>query len=272
VILMTTTADAGSRTLEAALRDAALRLAAAGLPVFPCRGKVPATARGFYNATTDAEQIRRWRWYDAIGVRTGDGLIVLDVDPRHGGDASLAELEAEHGEILTLTARTGGGGMHLYMAGDLPARNGVRPGLDLKAAGGYVIAPPSLHASGQRYEWIAPEDLPQTPQPAPAWLGLIVSPPREARPLPRQAVDTVSSNYIATAIERECIGVAFASEGTRNETLNRAAWALARFVLAGQAHGSVVREALFLAARHAGLNDIEIQKTIRSAFRGRSVA
>jgi hypothetical protein len=120
-------------------------------------GKHPRSLNGFYDATTDPAVIERWwgMWPDAnIGIRTGDGLAVLDVDPRHGGFASLAELEDEHGIIRTLTARTGGGGIHLYMAGDLPARSGFRPGLDLKSEGGYVVAPPSLHASGARYEWI----------------------------------------------------------------------------------------------------------------------
>ncbi len=88
-------------------------------------------------------------WPEAnVGVATGDGLVVLDVDPRHGGDRSLIELEEGHGDVVTLAARTGGGGVHLYLEGDLPARNSFRPGLDLKGSGGFVVAPPSLHKSG----------------------------------------------------------------------------------------------------------------------------
>ena len=98
-------------------------------------------------------------WPDAnVGVATGDGLVVLDVDPRHNGDATLDVLEEEHGEIITLTSRTGGGGLHMFLDGELPARNGFLPGLDLKADGGLVVAVPSLHTSGRKYEWIDPND------------------------------------------------------------------------------------------------------------------
>lgn len=171
--------------------DAALDYAARGWRVFPCHtpgeggrcscmnrdcdsvGKHPRTRRGLHDATTDAEQIRRWwrMWPDAnIAIVTGGGLLVLDVDPRNDGDMSLAEMEDAHGELRTLTARTGGGGLHFYFAGPEDARThlGFRAGLDLKAGGGYVVAPPSLHASGRRYEW--QPDAPETAQQMPAWL------------------------------------------------------------------------------------------------------
>ena len=171
--------------------DAALAYAARGWRVLPlhtpqpgggcsCRdracpspGKHPRTMHGLRDATTDEETIRRWwrMWPDAgVAIATGGGLAVLDVDPRNGGDAALAELEDQYGEIRTLIARTGGGGLHLYLAApsDLRTRPGFMPGLDLKAAGGYVVAPPSLHASGRRYEWVP--DYPEEPQPMPGWL------------------------------------------------------------------------------------------------------
>lgn len=254
----------------------ALEYAARGWRVLPCRGKIPLTKRGVHEASSDPDIIRAW-WAQAadanIGIATGRGLCVLDVDPRHGGDASLRELEHEHGEILTLTARTGGGGMHLYLAGELPQRVGFRPGLDLKAAGGYVIAPPSLHDSGRRYEWIAPDDLPQTPQSVPAWLAEIIQPsktePAKVIPFPTQRTIR-TDNYIVRAIEDECLAVAHAPEGMRNDRLNRAAFALARFVASGQAHEGPVRQALELAATHAGLTQREIRRTLDSAFRARS--
>ncbi len=103
-----------------------------------------------------------------IGIVTGavSGLVVLDVDVRHGGDAALQRLEREHGRLpTTLECRTGGGGHHLYFAhpGRL-VRNkvGLAAGIDLRADGGYVVAPPSLHASGLRYVWVdgrAPDDI-----------------------------------------------------------------------------------------------------------------
>src|SRR5881394_3129330 len=103
---------------------------------------------------------RGWlrQWAEAgIGVVTGaiSGLVVVDVDAGHGGNESLEQLEREHGPMpTTLECRTGGGGRHLYFAhpGGL-ARNkvGLAPGIDIRADGGYVVAPPSLHASGVQY-------------------------------------------------------------------------------------------------------------------------
>lgn len=257
--------------------DAALAYASLDWRVMPCRGKVPLTEHGVHDATTEAETIRAWwtQWPDAnIGIACGGGLVVLDVDPRHGGDASLRELEHEHGEIITLTARTGGGGLHLYMRGELPQRVGFRPGLDLKASGGYVVAPPSLHESGRRYEWIAPGDLPQRPQPVPAWLARIIDPPRPERdntiPFPSGIIGR--ARYVQRAIEEECLAVARAPEGGRNDRLNRAAYALARFVVEGAAHEGPVRDALTIAARACGLPAYEIRRTIDSAFAARRSA
>lgn len=254
--------------------DAALDYAAHGWRVFPCRRKVPLTEHGVHDATTDAEQIRAWwtQWPDAnIGIACGGGLVVLDVDPRHGGDASLRELEHEHGEIITLTARTGGGGLHLYLRGELPQRVGFRRGLDLKASGGYVVAPPSRHESGRRYAWIAPGDLPQTPEPVPAWLARIIDPPRPAlhRP-PRIVPASDTARYVEAAIERECMDVALTAPGARNARLYSAAWSLSRFLVDGRAHEAPLRAALTIAARHAGLTDHEIERTIDSALARRA--
>jgi hypothetical protein len=114
------------------------------------------------DATTEATTIRAW-WTvhpDAnVGIATGaaSGLVVLDVDPRHGGNESLAALEREHGMIpATLASKTGGGGRHIFFAHPgVPIRNAVclAPGLDVRGDGGYVAAPPSTHASGRLYIW-----------------------------------------------------------------------------------------------------------------------
>jgi hypothetical protein len=96
-----------------------------------------------------------------IGIVTGaiSGLVVVDIDVSHGGDGALEHLEREHGRLpTTVECRTGGGGRHLYFAhpGGLVVRNkvGLAPGVDLRGDGGYVVAPPSLHASGLRYAWL----------------------------------------------------------------------------------------------------------------------
>ena len=91
---------------------------------------------------------RRWPTAN-VGIATGarSGLVVLDVDPRHGGDEQLAAFEAEHGKLPeTAAVVTGGGGAHYYFnhpGGDIRSRK-LSPGLELKADGTFVVAPPSL--------------------------------------------------------------------------------------------------------------------------------
>jgi hypothetical protein len=140
-------------------------------------GKHPRLAAWPTRATTDEQTIRDWwaRWPDAnVGIVTGNGLVVLDVDPRHGGDTSLAELERAHGPLPdTVRALTGGDGTHFYLAVDQPIGNraGLAPGIDLRGESGFVVAPPSLHASGRRYALelgANPDEVPLAP--APAWL------------------------------------------------------------------------------------------------------
>jgi hypothetical protein len=269
--------------------DAALAYAARGWRVLPLHnpdtrrgcscargltcetpGKHPRIQRWQERATKDEGDVRRWWgfWPDAnIGIATGDGLNVLDVDPRHGGLASLDALEEEHGELHTLAVRTGSGGLHLYFAGDLPTNDKLPAGLEWKGAGRQVVAPPSLHVSGRRYGWIP--DQPTTPQLIPPWLANIVQPPRKAYQARPADVVLPQGRYIEAAIVRECMDVLHAPIGERNNQLNKAAWALARFVVAGRARRDPVIEALTAAALGAGLGEREIELTIQSAFDAR---
>jgi hypothetical protein len=123
------------------------------------------------------QEIDAWfqRWPDAnVGVVTGagSGLVVLDIDVRHGGTQSLARLESECGSLPhTVEALTGGGGRHLYFAhpgGVVHNRVGLEPGIDVRGDGGYIVAPPSVHPSGKRYAWVAarsPGEAPLAPLP-----------------------------------------------------------------------------------------------------------
>jgi hypothetical protein len=183
--------EANKRGLASeSMLEAALAYARRGWPVIPLHnptrrgcscsnaacespGKHPRTRTGLKEGTTDPEQIRLWwrKWPEAnIGVLTGpqSGICVLDVDGDEGLQA-LTALTMEGGLPQTLRARTGRvngdgqcHGFHLYFR--LPEGVSLRSsagqlgkGLDLRAAGGYVVAPPSLHASGLRYEWCSPE-------------------------------------------------------------------------------------------------------------------
>jgi putative DNA primase/helicase len=131
-------------------------------------GKHPATAQGFRDATTDPEQIERW-WSEHpdrnIGVPTGrgSGWLVVDIDPDKGGEETLAALEREYGALPTtaqvLTGRDGRGGRgrHLYFKHPpTPIKSGAEvlgPGIDIRADGGYIIIPPSLHVTGVTYDY-----------------------------------------------------------------------------------------------------------------------
>lgn len=168
--------------------DAAHSLAAQGLLVFRLkpRDKVPDTRHGHRDAVSDPLKVTAMfsgRPNANLGIRTGQESrsVVLDVDPRHGGDQSLAQVEAKCGALpTTVTCNTGGGGQHFYFQhpGErLASRAGVRRGLDVRGDGGYVVAPPSIHASGKPYTWVvgrAPGEVEFAPLP-PALLKLMRS-------------------------------------------------------------------------------------------------
>jgi hypothetical protein len=140
-------------------------------------------------------EARGWlrQWPEAgIGVVTGpiSGLVVVDVDPGHGGDESLEKLEREHGALpMTVECRTGGGGRHLYYAhpgGLIRNKVGLAPGIDIRADGGYVVAPPSLHASGSRYVWVegrTPESAGIAPLPDWVLREAVEEPTRRGHPI-----------------------------------------------------------------------------------------
>jgi len=126
-------------------------------------------------------QVASWwrRWPDAnVGVVTGavSRLAVLDIDPRHGGDVALDDLQAGWGALgETVSSTTGGGGRHLwFQATEPPASTVLADGVELKAEGAMVVAPPSLHRSGRRYRW-EPGRSPMARSPAalPDWIRLV---------------------------------------------------------------------------------------------------
>jgi putative DNA primase/helicase len=160
----------------------ALTYAEKGWSVVPLNGKIPIVNDWPNQASTDPDQIRTW-WVQSpkanVGIVTGSksGLFVLDVDPDKGGDESLSVLEGQYGALpSTVEVVTGNGGRHLYFQcpghpiGNSAGKLG--PGLDIRADGGQVVAPPSIHpVTGRSYEWEGahhPDDI--SPAPVPDWL------------------------------------------------------------------------------------------------------
>lgn len=178
---------------------AALEYALKGWPVFPCHGVVqtadgfkctcgntecvhpgkhPRTPHGFKDATADADSIRQWwtKWPEAnIGIATGrdSGLVVVDVDSKVGkiGGQTLADLQAQHPVGWeTRRVRTGSGGLHYYFeypadAEQLTSKtHAFGRDVDSRADGGYIIAPPSRHSSGEHYRWLD-DTVPLAPLP-----------------------------------------------------------------------------------------------------------
>lgn len=274
--------------------QAALTYAARGWPVFPCHtvgpvgcschapdchspGKHPTVGRGLHDATIDRTQIRAWwtRYPDRnVAVRTGheSGLVVIDIDPDHGGIDSLRALVATHGSFPPgPSVRTGSGGWHLYFAHPgLTIRNtaGTRlgAGIDVRGDGGYVIAAPSRHRSGRQYEWHDDtRPLPELPDwtierlapPIPAPHREVVGPPVAAR---------ARDAWARAALDGEADMVRYALVGNRNQALNRAAFCLGQIVATGALDATAVEAVLFGCALQAGLGEREARRTLRSGL------
>lgn len=208
----------------------AIAYARRGWPVFPLHsaaggvcscgkpcgnpGKHPRTKRGFKEATTDEEVLRRWwqQWPDAnIGLATGEAsqILAVDVDPKNGGSGTWSRVTLEHDlPPLTITVDTGSGGWHLWYRrptdrGTCRSRaNAIKPGVDTRCDGGYVVAPPSVHASGRRYafrEGTAPQDCEL--QDCPTWLlDMLYPQPVDApKPKPTHTPSSSDDGWLVTA-------------------------------------------------------------------------
>ncbi|MBF9132249.1 bifunctional DNA primase/polymerase [Plantactinospora sp. S1510] len=290
------------------LLRAALKYAAAGVPVLPLHtpteagcscggtdcdrpGKHPRWHRsllrhGLHDASTRPELIRRWwtRWPEAnVAARTGVRFDVCDVDVPDGVSA-LRELVSDH-TIPGPVVRTGSGGWHIYLR---PTGTGNRtallPGVDWRGVDGYVVAPPSRHASGRRYRWIRPPDVPLGD--CPAELAALLFPPVPAGDLPgsrgpdgnRPGISAPGSDgsgervrhperYASAALAAEASTVASAVTGTRNTTLYLAAYHLGQLAAVRLLDDHDITAVLGDAARQAGLGRQEIDRTIRSGLR-----
>jgi hypothetical protein len=279
---------------ERSLAEMAVFYAQRGWAVFPVapRDKVPLIkgGTGCKAATSNLAQVRRW-WTETpdanIGLHCGpqSGIWVLDVDAGSGGFDTLAMLEDEHGLLpRTLQSKTGGGGMHFFWRWPAAGGDGIRnsvglrmadgaryPGIDLRAFGGYVVVPPSVHSSGRRYEW----EVQVNPIPAPAWLVTLIqrredpiAPP--PRPRPVAALDSGLSRraqaYVRRAVERCLEELQQAPQGQRHEALNLAAWNMGRLVGGGLLSREEIEPVLIEAGLALGKGSREVHRTVRQAL------
>jgi hypothetical protein len=231
-----------------------------GWPVFPCRpgGKEPATRHGFRDASTDPGRIQNWwnRYPEAnLAIATGSpGPDVLDVDQdgeAGNGFAAWRRLSAAgllDGSIAIVT--TPGGGLHAYFTGTAqPSRRLPSHHLDFKAAGGYVLAPPS-HVGGKPYRLFTEFD---TAGGILDW-AVVTSllEPLRGRGARDMAAAPTNGARLAAWVER-------LEEGNRNSGLF---WAACRVIEGDQDH---ILDELAAAAATTGLIDREIKRTIASA-------
>lgn len=255
------------------VRDAAVELAALGLPVFPCAPgrKSPLTRHGFHDASTSTRRVAQWfaRWPGAnLAVATGGaGIDVLDIDAHASGNG-FDVLERARRAGLTdgwaMIVRTPSGGLHFYYpaAPDRPQRSwsAGRAHIDFRGAGGYALVPPSairLRDGSQRSYGVIAIGRDVHAIDADRLKAFLVPPaPVLPRRLgPAQRVDDRGERLAAWMARRP--------EGTRNASLF---WAACRFceqhVPEAEAHEVLVR-----SAQEAGLPDSEAAATISSAYR-----
>lgn len=276
---------------------AALATARRGWPVFPLRpgAKNPALHRQDRCPLTGACGDGHVKWEQRatideaivvgcwshkpynVGLATGPaGLVVIDLDvvkpnssqDAPGGAENLLALCERAGQPVpaTRTVRTPSGGIHLYFT----ALDGIRLGntagklaplIDTRAHGGYVVAPGSTTPAGV-YEVTDPSPVAELP----AWILALLQPPAP-RPLCLRMPGAVRAGSAArAALDAECNAVRQAPAQQANNTLNRSAFKVGRFVVWGDLPREEVEEAFQAAGEERGLTAAECRATIRSAL------
>jgi Bifunctional DNA primase/polymerase, N-terminal len=228
---------------------------------------------GVKDATCNRARILAWwtRHPQAnIGLATGHTFDVLDVDGPTGAKA-IQELAAAHGlHSSGPLVRTGGGGWHYYLAptglGNVQPRGLAH--VDWRGRGGYVVAPPSRHASGRPYQWVPSRDLATPLGEVPAALRARLErqvPQRPVGPLQLAATGAASGDrYTRAALAQELARVATAPIGHRNRQLWESTRNLYNLVATGALDYREVDQALLAAAERCGLLDEEPRQTHRT--------
>jgi hypothetical protein len=238
---------------------------------------------GVKKATRDRHQIEEWwrRWPNAmIGVRCGSASGVWALDPdapekpgEPDGKAYWAALSRKHGCPQTHTHLTPGGGEHLVFKWrpDRPLTNregGIKgTGINVRGEGGYIIAPPSRRHDGKAYEIAEPLDFFNFAD-APDWLYAMLRPRAQARPQTTYRPSASPFGGPIARIQGILDRVATTGEGDRNKILFWGAMRVVDMVVDREvppSEGDRAFAALASAARHAGLAEREIVRTLQSA-------
>jgi len=267
------------------LLNTAFQLIGQGFAVLPIapRSKRPLLSkaqggRGYLDGTTDLDVfwrlIRKRNDANLAIACEPSGIVVVDVDPRNGGRANLVRLEKELGPLpYTMECKTGGKpqGWHLYFKApeDAVFKGEIAKGVDLKHRG-YVLVPDSQHPSGQFYRWragLGPGECPVATLPE-AWLANMLKEQPLAAAVRSVSISIAreSTAYGLSALQKECAALRHAARGGRNNQLNRSTYNLARLVAGGELEGEQARSSLVAAGMETGLPELEVLKTVKSAW------
>ena len=238
------------------IQQQALLYAASGLYCFPLKpnSKQPGTANGLKDATIDPDMVRGLFHprYDGrekgIGIDCGrSGLLVVDLD----GEVGMAQRDKFPPTLTCLTGR----GAHLYYQGRGKSTVGkLGQGIDTRGEGGYVVAPPSLHPNGHRYQW---EDIDVPVAELPKGLASRLSPRPKKAKRRRKPDPGTATMLLHASVER----LRATPEGGRNNALNRECWYSREL----ERHDIVAL--LFVAEGEAlGLPHEEVVRTVASAL------
>jgi hypothetical protein len=274
---------------------AALRLAAAGLAVFPCKSDKSPWVKWRDQSTTDPETIRSWwiTWPNSLPAidLAKCGLIVIDLDRHKGGSDGAArfwEIAQAHGDALANVPMimTAGDGVHAYFRQPQHALLGNREGLlrgqgiNVRGHGGYAIGLGAVRPTGGKWQQIdntpdffmslADGTIPEIPN----WLRTLITEDNQPfGPLGSAPTATVDDNardrqYARAVLKGEAETVATATVGNRNNSLNSAAFRLGTLIPTGGIDRLEVEATLEQAALHAGLEPGETTRTIKSGIEG----
>jgi hypothetical protein len=234
-----------------------------GYKIFPLvvRDKLPATKHGYKSIfeLSDAEILSYWERNPDfnIGLPTGsvNGIFVFDIDGEDG-KRSLYTLEKEYGILPRTATSLTSEGKHMLFKFQEGLRNRARvmPGLDIRADGGYIVVPPSIHPSGKKYRWLYSITTTSIAQ-APEWL-----------------IKKITYRDPVLSLERKLNGSYHPGtgpilKGERNDRLYRMAFAAA---MAGKDYQEVLAE--IVEANNQRCTEMltlrEVETLVGSAFKG----